>query len=76
MSTENKKSFWESIIPESIIPSQGNNVIQPYPNEVTVTTAADLKVNVAELLRTAAAKQQIDALKELKELADLENRKG
>jgi len=70
MSTE-KKSFWKLIIPSHA----GNKSIPAYPNEVTVTTAADLKVNIAELLRTPAATQQIDALKEL-ESADLENRKG
>jgi len=36
-----------------------------YPSEVTVTTSGNLVVNVTELLGTAAAKRQIDALKEI-----------
>lgn len=39
-----------------------------YPSEVTVTTSGNLVVNVSGLLGTAAAKRQIDALKELAEI--------
>jgi hypothetical protein len=45
-----------------------SGTVTHYPSEVTVTTSGNLVVNVTGLLGTAAAKRQIDALKELAEI--------
>jgi hypothetical protein len=53
--------------PTKVTDSASGNVTQ-YPSEVTITTSGNLVVNVTGLLETAAAKRQIDALKELAEI--------
>lgn len=53
--------------PAKVIDNTSGTVIR-YPSEVTVTTSGNLVVNVTGLLGTAAAKRQIDALKELAEI--------
>jgi len=56
------------ILKPAKVTDRASGTIIYYPSEVTVTTSGNLVVNVTGLLETAAAKRQIDALKELAEI--------
>jgi hypothetical protein len=45
-----------------------SGTVTHYPSEVTVATSGNLVVNITGLLGTAAAKRQIDVLRELAEI--------